>query len=890
MPAQGTPQSVPLLDESAIDVDPPNTPLRLPKGPMSLTEEERIELRNAARVRYGALLYLLVFSAMGIITFVLAISSNTTVLSSHNYLERVLPTIVRAEHMAEAFRLFEASERNRFIQFHDLMCFNTGLQCGLIQETFQSSGRGIAQLLKVCAEVELRCATTVYQEIVTSDLSKFREGLCYGMANETKEEYLFCISQQNLLFPSIELTGLLPQSTSSMENRGVAFNSGLQQRMDGNQGHPNSVPIFSPRDSLFPAISFYSNPQLGPMYLNLEKTLVETNLYGLFISYTYNTKWNRDTIANTIGGGGSQLTPDKILPSDGAAYVSLSTSSSTYLDGSPGSFGRVTTVLESSVFDGLGKLYVDNQIVVLSGKDAIVAWEIGDGLSSAISRPTITKTMLSAATAVGAGSNARSLISPSAVHSYIEKTTGKRKFMVAMHDRIHPAAPDDLLCNTIEDSPSTCGGFITIDRDTWQSSPTSSISRFTPDGLNNGLAMPTPGEFVLVRERNLMIASSSLSKLHLGQDSCAILHAFIVQVLNQSATISPPPIYDYEFEFAIIESAKMSFYNYDTGNYLFNISTLWLDSGDILKTSPRESGHDDPATGVVIEDSNHLHDPNLQVSLLWKQNTGYAPSLIRKANTASGGASMPLYYGVDFFTGGIFSVMGTDPSGITWSSIGRSFIDPWKISYVAWLPYIVLGEEYDRVLDATTTVIPLLPMATDMTLTSDGKFLFVSGYGLGQVFVYTRKNLDGPRLHYCTTVQVTVGQYNHTRVPPKYHPARPGVPLHGGPGSLTVDPTNRFLYVTTGDELDDCVYPSAAIHGNVLIRYTINSFTCSAQTLVLDPAFIVTSFDLPVNIANNPAITPAHASAARTLPARFGSIRFPVGDDGADLINSGTAG
>ena len=91
--------------------------------------------------------------------------------------------------------------------------------------------------------------------------------------------------------------------------------------------------------------------------------------------------------------------------------------------------------------------------------------------------------------------------------------------------------------------------------------------------------------------------------------------------------------------------------------------------------------------------------------------------------------------------------------------------------------------------------------------------------------------------------------------------------------------------------MDDCIYPSAAIHGSVLMRFAINSLTCGDQTLVLDPAFLVTSFDLPANIASStlaemgPSSTTL-ASSARGLPARFGEISFPLGDDGSSLLRS----
>ena len=169
----------------------------------------------------------------------------------------------------------------------------------------------------------------------------------------------------------------------------------------------------------------------------------------------------------------------------------------------------------------------------------------------------------------------------------------------------------------------------------------------------------------------------------------------------------------------------------------------------------------------------------------------------------------------------------------------------------------------------------------------------MAAYGLGQVVAYRRVNLDQSRLEYCTSYQVTTGQYNNTRVPSKSHPARPGVPLHGGPSALTIDPSNRFLYVTTGNTLDDCIYPSAAVHGSVLMRLNINSLTCSDQTLVLDPAFLVTSFDLPPHIAspsvaNSGSGAASFASSARSLPARFGDISFPLGDDGGALLRAGS--
>ena len=857
-------------------------------------DNQSIGPRSDKAAKAFTTLYLTLATILALTAFAVGIATYWESKRNRELAEEAFPSVVQFAHLVESSRLLETSAHNRFVQVQDQLCFLIALQCGQLQLSFQSNGNGIGQLLKVCGDMELQCATNVRQGISNTDYSSYRPGECFNMGGEqnvvAEEDTLFCVEPQTTTFPSIEATGLLPQTPVSRDIYSVPFSVGI---------HDIGAGQIPPHSLVAPSLSntFLSNPQLGPMFLNTEKVLIERNIYGVMISFTYNTAWNRDVIMQTYGGGGSGITPDSVLPYDGVAYVSLNTQFSTKIDGHPGSFGRVTTVLESNIFDGLGELYADEEIVVLSGKEGVAGWDISGGLSNAVSRPTITRSFFASATE-DSGSSI-SLVSPSDIHSYIDEDTGKRFFMIAMRDRVEASDPGALYCTSSSDRPTTCGGFTLLDRDAlWQSSPASAVSRFTDDGLNNGFLMPTPGEFIVLRERNLIISGSTISQLYGQQDECVFLHVFIGLILDQFDTILPPPSYDYTSTAPLMsEMARISFYRYDNAEYLFDLSSLWVDSGDLLYTSPAETAGPPP----TVVDPNHLNDPNLNINPEWKSVTGYMPILIRKAASISS-SDVSLYYGIDFYTGGIFAITSSDPNGETLQAQANPDTPPWKLTYVAWLPYIVLGDSYDRppisqiidiMNDNTTTDTPpvfldtqFMPFPTDMKLTNDGRFIFVAAYGLGQVIVYRRKTSDGPRLELCTAVQVTSGQYNQTRIPDKTHPARPGIPIHGGPASLTIDPSNRFLYVSTGDTIDECIFPSASIHGSVLMRFSINSLTCSDQTLVLDPAFLVTSFDLPANIASvsGNAASPSLASTIRGLPARFGEITFPTGDLGSSLL------
>ncbi len=831
--------------------------------------------RKSGRRKAFSGFYVVLFTLAGLMALTFTVIHFFKERDEEAFVRSILPTLATAENMAEVAKALDAAYRIRWIQMQDTMCYVLTMQCGLAQYLIQSNGIGAGQLLKSCSEMEIRCASTLQSEIILSDVSQYKSGKCYGLDNQNDDKFLFCMSQQPVEFPSAETTGLLLETTIS-RNGGVPF---------PNPYVPGGIPLVSSFPYLSP--SFYSNPQFGSILMKQERNLIERDIYGIFVVYSYDTLWNVNYITQQFGGSG--ITADQLLPGDGAFYVNLNTRHSTTLDGTPGSFGQITSVLECAKFDGVGNIYADDELVIISGEDSICGWDISGGLDSVISIPTISRDFIADATE----DDSLSLVSPSDLNSYIDPNTGKRFFLIAMDDIVDTSSPGDLLCDTLSMKPGACGGFILLERDSLlQDSPAASISKFTPSGLNNGNIMPTPGDFIVARDRNIFVVGSTLSRLYLEQNPCSILYAFLVHVLNETDTFEPPPSYDYTSPVSDFEDTHyVSFYRYSDGLYLFNLSTLWSEEGDILKDSPIETLGSPPD----IEYKNHLFDPNLHPINEWKNITGYLPILIQRASSFAN--DLPLFYGIDFFTGGIFSVSPTDPSSNSYEASINPDVAPWKLVYVAWLPYIVNGLNYDRpsiydILQFLNNASigtdfvhflrnQFLPFPTDMKLTNDGRFMFVAANGLGQVIVFRRPDMSKSRLEYCTSVQVTAGQYNYTRLPFISHPARPGIPLHGGPARLSIDPSNRFLYVSTGDPIDDCIYPSASIYGSVLMRYSINSFSCSEETLLLDPAFLVTSFDLPskivsTSVPDNSPFNSAMESTARTLPARFGELTFAV--------------
>ncbi len=684
-------------------------------------------------------------------------------------------------------------------------------------------------------------------------------------------EHLFCLAEQNVRSPSAELTGLLPQRITE-PGEDVAFSTLFVG--DG------EIPLTELPPS-FLGNYYYSNPQLGPMYLNLEKTLMREELYGVFISYTYNTPWNVDTIEHTLGVAPG-VEPEDLLAFDGVVYVNLDTSTSTKVDGSSGTFGKITAAMQGTGFHGTGHLFVDDEIIVMSGPKEIHGWDIGGGLSTASSRPTITQDILVSSTEAFDDS----YVSPAYVHSYIEPETGKRAFLIGMQDVVETVNPDVPYCISQGVLASECGGFIVLDRDAlWVPSPISAVTRLCVNiisalgcgSLTSAIPTDTPSDFVVSLDNNKILSGMDISKLIREDELCTYIHSFQVSILGYDilSPITPESVVPFD-------DGRITFHSYTNGQNIFRRSTMWHETGDILKSMPIINSSFSPPFVSEIE-PNYLQDPNLHVPTPWKQVTGHMPILVSKLSEVS--TDLSLYYGIDFYTGGIFAVSTIQPYDES------SQYNAWSVVYVGWLPIMSTKSETVVSLNETEDITfyseRVLPLPMDMKFTTDGKFIFVAAYGLGQIIAYHREKQDDVRIKFCGAAQLTNGQTILTHPLTYTHPARPGVPLHGGPVSLSIDPTNRFLYVTTGSPLDNCIYSSADTHGSFIVRYTINSFTCGPQTLVLDPAFFVSSFDLPPNIVDSKLGSASEevATAVRGLPARFGDITFAVGD-GSNMMNT----
>ena len=357
----------------------------------------------------------LAFRFMAVAALVVGILALNSINDTQTLLERSLPLLSTSDQLALTAELIVRDAQIRHLQTSDESCFRTGLLCAVIQEMFQANGRGVRDLLKVCGEMELRCASAVHKEIRKSDSSRFEAGQCYDTVNVEGVEFSICLPEQNIRKPTIESTGLLPQRIETgFPPHSVPFSATFQ----GGE----IPPFMSSSFNLF-GDYFYSNPQLGPTTLPLERTLAVNDLNGIFISYTFNTQWNEDTISDVFGGGPA-VAPSSALANDGVAFISLNTETSTTVDGSSGTFGKITSVLESSSFSGVGDIYVDNEMVVLSGPEDVNGWDIAGGLQSATARPTITQEIIREATV-----NGDFLFeAPGQVHTFVQSTTGKRFF------------------------------------------------------------------------------------------------------------------------------------------------------------------------------------------------------------------------------------------------------------------------------------------------------------------------------------------------------------------------------------------------------------------------------------------------------------------------------
>lgn len=103
-------------------------------------------------------------------------------------------------------------------------------------------------------------------------------------------------------------------------------------------------------------------------------------MIGIFILYIYFIKWNIDYVNIVLGGGGFGIIFENMYLNDGVLFVDFNVCNSYVRSFLREMFGKIMVVLESLVFDGLGWLFVDREMVVVFGKLVVVGWLIGNGL------------------------------------------------------------------------------------------------------------------------------------------------------------------------------------------------------------------------------------------------------------------------------------------------------------------------------------------------------------------------------------------------------------------------------------------------------------------------------------------------------------------------------
>jgi selenium-binding protein 1 len=147
------------------------------------------------------------------------------------------------------------------------------------------------------------------------------------------------------------------------------------------------------------------------------------------------------------------------------------------------------------------------------------------------------------------------------------------------------------------------------------------------------------------------------------------------------------------------------------------------------------------------------------------------------------------------FVGVVISVADLSASVWLWHRDG----DRWAATRVIDIPAEPAGA--DRLPELLKPFSAVPPLVTDIDLSVDDRFLYVSCWGTGQLLQY---DVSDP-FHPVPTGSVRLGGITG-RTP---HPARPDLPLAGGPQMVEVSRDGRRVYVTNSlyGAWDDQFYP-----------------------------------------------------------------------------------
>ncbi len=151
------------------------------------------------------------------------------------------------------------------------------------------------------------------------------------------------------------------------------------------------------------------------------------------------------------------------------------------------------------------------------------------------------------------------------------------------------------------------------------------------------------------------------------------------------------------------------------------------------------------------------------------------------------------------FAGVVTSLKDLSSSVWLWYREGGNGNSSWKIRKVIEIPAEPVGPELLPPVLKGFGAIP--PFVTDINLSLDDRFLYVSCWGSGEFRQYDVSDRFHPVLKSC----IKLGGMGHSYA----HPSRPGEPLNGAPQMVEISRDGRRVYLTNSlyRTWDDQFYP-----------------------------------------------------------------------------------
>jgi selenium-binding protein 1 len=138
------------------------------------------------------------------------------------------------------------------------------------------------------------------------------------------------------------------------------------------------------------------------------------------------------------------------------------------------------------------------------------------------------------------------------------------------------------------------------------------------------------------------------------------------------------------------------------------------------------------------------------------------------------------------FVGVVTSLKDLSASVFLWHHEGSNGNGSWKIRKVIEIPAEPADPDQLPPLLKGFKAVP--PLVTDLNLSLDDRFLYVSCWGTGELRQYEVSDPFSPKLTGAVRIGGIVGRNSH--------PSRPGKPLNGGPQMVEVSRDGRRVYLT----------------------------------------------------------------------------------------------